>query len=465
MALPSGFWVDESVTAFVVTHPRDPSFAVAPQVPQSIYYWLPRAAVRLIGDSEMAYRMPSLLLSLLSLWVIGRLAARLIHPEAAWLAVFVCLSLRAFNFEAIDARPYALGILIASASLWFVVRWFDDARWVDAFLFLLSAALLWRAQLVFWPFYFVYAGYSTVRLWRRDTRVGFLRVAFVFALLALLLAPAALDAYSLFREAKAHAIADLPAWRDLAQALKLPFAGCCLAAMAILGGAVRKSPRTPRPDAGSLLLCLTWWLAAPLILFCFSWVTGASVFVPRYFSEAIPGIAMAVLALGAAWMPLAAWRPAAALFGVGVLMVLGDWTHPWPAHAHSGWREAAQSVRASGGTPAIPVLCPSPFIEAQSPAWTPNRQTLDFLSCHLLRYRPPGRLILLPFKSSPEAEAFARRLLYSSIRPAGRVFLYGADMNVPFWRDWLLKQPELAGWRGRSLGEFGDVDAVLVEAP
>jgi hypothetical protein len=38
--LPSSFRVDELVTAFVVKHPGHASFAVAPQVPQSIYYWL-----------------------------------------------------------------------------------------------------------------------------------------------------------------------------------------------------------------------------------------------------------------------------------------------------------------------------------------------------------------------------------------------------------------------------------------
>ena len=59
MALPSSFWVDETVTAFVVERPHDPSLAVAPQVPASIYYWLPRMAVRLGGASEVVYRIPS----------------------------------------------------------------------------------------------------------------------------------------------------------------------------------------------------------------------------------------------------------------------------------------------------------------------------------------------------------------------------------------------------------------------
>jgi hypothetical protein len=61
MPLPSSFWIDELVTSFIVRYPADPSLAVAPQVPASIYYWLPRAMHALFGFSEFAYRVPSVL--------------------------------------------------------------------------------------------------------------------------------------------------------------------------------------------------------------------------------------------------------------------------------------------------------------------------------------------------------------------------------------------------------------------
>src|ERR1051325_6444861 len=88
MPLPSSFWVDEMVTAFVVRFgPTHLSLAVAPQVPASIYYVLPRAAGALFGFSEIAYRLPSVLAMAIALFLIARLAARLICPEAAWFAV------------------------------------------------------------------------------------------------------------------------------------------------------------------------------------------------------------------------------------------------------------------------------------------------------------------------------------------------------------------------------------------
>jgi len=100
------FLVDEAATAFVVHHgATDPSLAVAPQVPASIYYALPKAAERVFGFSEAVYRLPSLLVMLAGLCVIGRIGRALIHPAAGWMVVFACLSLRGFDYQAADARP------------------------------------------------------------------------------------------------------------------------------------------------------------------------------------------------------------------------------------------------------------------------------------------------------------------------------------------------------------------------
>ncbi len=165
MPLPSSFWTDEAGTAFVVQRQADPSLAVASQVPASIYYVFPRIADRLFGFSEISYRIPSILLMAIALFIIGRLSARLIHPGAAWFAVFACLAMADFNFYAIDARPYALGICVTAASLYFLIEWLDTARFgyrLCSSCFPL--ALLWRTQLVFWAFYPVFPIYTLVRL-------------------------------------------------------------------------------------------------------------------------------------------------------------------------------------------------------------------------------------------------------------------------------------------------------------
>ena len=325
MPLPSSFWVDEMATVFVVQHgPNHPSFAVAPQVPDSIYYQLPRAAESLFGFSEISYRLPSVLLMGIALFLIARLAARLIHPGAAWFAVFVCLSMRGINDQAADARPYALGTCMAAASLWFLIRWLDSARWWDAALFIVLAALLWRVHLLFWPFYIVLALYALVRILRHETRAGWLPTLAVFALLGLALLPVLIDALHLFRHATAHVIVALPTLRDLRISLKFGLILICGVGAFVLSRLFRW-PRAPHFALNSSLwsLIAAWWLFQPLALFAVSRVTGSSMFVARYLYLGLPGAALAATLAAAYFIPPDRWKPLSLVFAAGVLSDAG----------------------------------------------------------------------------------------------------------------------------------------------
>src|ERR1700733_15066048 len=279
MPLPSSFWTDETGTAFVVQRPADPSLAVVPQVPASLYYVFPRITDRLFGFSEISYRVPSVLLMGVALFIIGRLAARLIHPGAAWFAVFACLAMADFNFYAVDARPYALGMCVAAASLYFLIEWLDTARWIPALLFVLFAALLWRVQLVFWAFYPVYPIYTFVRLSRSTTRVGWLRALLVYSLLALTLIPVALDALRVLRMASAHVFALPPGLRALLEASGWEW--IALAALGFILARFLKWPvQRPVTLSAAALIC-AWWMWMPLCLFAYSRLTPTVLFIPR----------------------------------------------------------------------------------------------------------------------------------------------------------------------------------------
>jgi hypothetical protein len=487
--LGSSFWVDEMVTVFVVRHgAAHPSLAAAPQVGRSVYYFLPKAAEALLGFSEISYRVPSILAMGAAVFLISRLAARLIHPQAQWFAAFACLALPGLNYEAADARPYALGICAASASFFFLVRWLDFARRRDAFLFTLFAGLLWRVHLIFWPLYLVFGLYLFLRIARRQTSVRWIEAAGAGCALALILAPVLLDALSLLREARAHVIALVPAPRDLWASLKPALVLSCGAAAWALtairplhpvllpraeecghGAASRpdhpgRSTNAP-PCCSSLALILGWWLCSPLCLFAYSRWTGVSVFVPRYVSVSLPGAALAAAAAAAVWVPDQSWKRAALFLSIGALLFAGKWRHPWPPHDDSDWRSAARSIVQLGIGPETPVLCPSPFIEARPPAWRPGYPLPGFLYAHLPVYPIPGRIYLLPFESRPETEPFAAKLAQETLAAAPRFLLYGSARNVNSWRDWLRRRPAFSRWRIRELGRFGSVAALVFEKP
>ena len=461
MPLGSSFWVDEMGTVFVVHHGAgDPSLRPVPQVPASIYYELPRLAERAFGYSEIAFRIPSVLALMLALYFIARIAGRLIDGGAGWFAAFACLSLRGFNYQAADARPYALGTLVAAAAFWFLIRWLDRESWRDALLFALAAALLWRVQLVFWPMYVAFALYAAVRLRLGDTRVGWTRVMAVFACCGLTLVPVLFSALTIYRNAGAHVIAPRPSALDLLRTLKLGLIAACAAGAALIGlpvPALRVKLRG-RFDSGAGLIA-AWWLMQPLCLFAFSWITANSVFVHRYIDIALPGAALAATAAAAAFLPPARWPLASALLGVAVLLLLGDWRQPWPAHHNSGWRAAAHHLNAL--EPGLPVICPSPFIEARPPVWQPDAPAAGFLYSNLEAYPIHGPLYAFPYEISGEGERYAAVLLRNKLAPAGRFAIYGTTYVLPAWRGWFTARPELAGWQSRSLGPFGDVDVIV----
>jgi hypothetical protein len=461
----SSFWVDERATVFVVRHgAADVSLRVAPQVPASIYYALPRAAQWLLGSSELAYRLPSLAALALATWFIARLARRLIHPAATWFAVFACLALREFNEQAAEARPYALGICVAAAGCWSLVRWLDTARWRYAACFVVSAALLWRIQLVFWPFYAIFGLYALVRLIPRRTRVTWELAVGVFAAIAVALVPVAREALAINRSAARHVIAPAPSLTDLTGSLKLSLVmSCCaIAALASRWRAWAQSARLPSQP--SLILILAWWICPPLGLFTFSHLTGNSVFVSRYFTVALPGVAFAATAGAAAFVPARHWRNLSIALATMVLAFGGRWTRAVPPHHDSDWRGAALALNRESA-PDAPVICPSPFVEAKSPIWHPGYPLASFLYSNLLVYRLRGRELPFPYETSPDAESYAAALAGAYLLPARRFFLYGGRGTVEFWQNWFRARPELARWRERSLGNFGDVAAVELEAP
>ena len=464
MPLPSSFWVDEMVSAFVIHFgAAHPSLAVAPQVTATVYYLLPRAAEALFGFSEIVYRIPSLIVLGIALWLVAMLASRLIHPRAGWFAVFACLALKGFDYQAADARPYALGTCVAAAALWFLVRWLDSAHWRDALFFALFAALLWRVHLVFWPFYAIFPVYAAVRLWRKETAARVSQIATVMAVAGLSLIPTALEAVKLARQAQAHVIVDLPTLRMLPRTLKFLLLAQCGGGALLAGLIFRWKREASKPALSSWILILFWWSWHPLALFGYSIVTGNSVFVDRYLSLALPGAALAATALAALSIPERWWRPSAIVLGVCVLVTLGQWHEEWPMHHNSDWRDAARTVN-EWSDASTPVLLPSPFIEAKPPVWRPDYPLPGFLYSYLPTYKVSGTLYLLPFERSPEAEAYAAALA-PMLAEAPRFLIYGGDKNVFLWRSFFASRPELRGWGNRHAGNFGDVDVAIFENP
>jgi hypothetical protein len=395
----------------------------------------------------------------IALFVIARLAARLIDPCAAWLAAFACLALRGFNFQAADARPYPLGTCIAMAALWFLIRWLDRARWREAALFVVFAALLWRVQPVYWPFYLVLVAYTAARLAWRETQVPWPHALAIFAALALALAPVAIEVLALRSGARAHVIAPLPGLRALLYSLKPGLLVAFWGAGWLLSRVARWKTDARPPARSSLVLLLALWCSAPVGLFGFSWLTGVSMFVDRYYSLVLPGAVLLAVAVASRFVPLRQFRTLSAAVGVAALLLLGDWNVLWPEHTDGDWRLASRAIDSRALGPDTPVVCLSPFIEARPPVWHPDETLPAILYAYLWVYPVHGNRYLFPFGDSPQAERIAAAAA-ATLSSSSRFFIYGDVDGATFWRRWFQRRAELAGWTSRRIGPPGSVAVV-----
>jgi hypothetical protein len=467
MPLPSSFWLDEMATVFVAQQGSGhPSLAdVAPQAWRSWYYPVIRINGAVFGYSEVAARMPSVLAMAGFLVLLAGLARRLIHAEAAWFAVFACLALPGLNYQAANARPYALGMCAFAAAVRLLMKWLASGRWRDGLWFAASAALVVYIHLLFWPSCLVLVLYAAARVARGDTPVNPRRAVFVFGLCAAALLPVMAQTLSLLREARAHVIAPLPSLGQLLRSLEPALVLGCPAALWLIARVRRWRPDARKLSWPDIVLIAGWWLSQPVLLYAFSWLTGDAVFVPRYLQLALPGAALASTAMAARFIPAGEWRRVSAVLALGVFLFQGQWRQPWPRHHNSDWRAAARAVNQLEAAGEIPVICPSPFIEARPPAWRPDYPLPGFLYAHLSAYPISGRIYLFPFENSPPAESQASALARGALSSSRRFLIYGWEPQVNYWRDWFARRPEFAGWHRRRMGPFADVDLVLFEAP
>ena len=330
MPLPSSFWLDEMATVFVAQHGSGhPSLAdAAPQAWRSWYYPVIRMNGAVFGYSEVATRMPSILAMAGFLVLLAGLARRLIHPEAAWFAVFACLALPGLNYQAANARPYALGMCAFAAAVLFLVRWLDSGRWRDGLWFAASAALVLYIHLLFWPSCLVLVLYAAVRVVRGETPVNWKRAVLVFALCAAALLPVTAQTLSLLREVRAHVVVPLPSLWQFLRSLEPALVLGCAAALWLIARVLRWRPDARKLSFSAGVLIAGWWLCQPILLYAFSWLTGDAVFVPRYLQLALPGAALASTAVAARFIPAGQWRCAAAVLALGVFLFQGQWRQP-----------------------------------------------------------------------------------------------------------------------------------------
>jgi mannosyltransferase len=453
LPLSSSFWLDETVTAYVVQEgfwtTIHRAFDFQPMFPT--YYVVAWAAKAIAGMHEWVLRFPSVLAMAAATFVVARIGRRLFDAEAGLLAAIVFATSVQGAYMASDARPYALGSLALVVSALLLVRWLDtgDARF--------GAGSVLAAAAVIYVHYLLgvaLLAHAAYLIRRRTVPLRALLAAGVgFLVLLLPIVPSFLD--TLHRRSTLSL--ELTGLGSVATSIAPPslVAGLFLGAV-IAGKGMKIAVPTLRAGRDEFTFLASWALLPPLLLFAASHATGVGVLEPRYVSSALPAICL-LAAAGIRMVGPRKARRSIVLIVVAVAVVLtGPFMHQDDAGFPEDWRGASDAVRAAIADPSIPVVVQSGLIEARDVRLLRDPSWIPYLMAPATVYPFGGRLVPAPFGLSLADRAYLEQLTERVLLPIDHFFFVGRADSLSMER-WLEGRLELVGFTSSTFGGFGNV--------
>jgi mannosyltransferase len=389
--IATSFWLDETGTWWIVKDGAAETVrrALFWSGQSPLFYLIEWCSSRLFGLNEVALRIPSVLAMAGAGCFLYRIAERLYGRAGAAAAAFVFLC--AASFYAIDARPYALAMLCLTASTWALLRWLDGNRPLDATLYVITAALVVYAHCIMSLGVAAGVIYAAVTLWNEPRRLAWLGT--LHAAVALLCLPLVSELRTFYAARSAHTFTAAPGLDGLLPGL-IP---CSLAGALILLVWIVMMFRGEAEIAGvcsrrAALLIGMWSLFAPVFLFLLAVSTDLRLYVPKYYSSALPAQALLAGFLLSSIRRSAVRK--ALIVVVGAVSIPTSGRLASSSHGNEDWRAAMAFVKKEAGS--APVLLVSGFVEASDFAALHEPKLRDILFAPELFYGEPERSIRLP---------------------------------------------------------------------
>ncbi len=422
--IASSLWLDETATYWVIKDGLNNLFPRAWEwTGASALYdltaWASHFLAPVIGF-EAALRLPSVLATVVAVYLIYQLGRRLADRRAGMLSAIAFLCIYQVAFAAIDARPYALGLALLLASMLYFLKFLDSPKVLYAIVYVAASALL------VYTHYLLALGLvaQLVHGWRHRRKLASLWLA-----VGALCLPLSGHVLNLYNTRKAHIFSAPPELSFLLTAITPPV----LVAAVFLAAILFERPAAPSRRIPRFFL-LVWCFFPSAFLFLLATFTDIRLFLPRYLLSAAPALA---LLAGCALSRLARVGLASA-----TLLVVFTVTYQLgSSHTSEDWRGATAALNAQAA-PEDPVLVASEFVEGTLPDI--NRR--DVLYAPQLAY-PISHMFRLP--NVPIQSA-----LPENLDGAKRVFFLGFQRQMDYAR--FLAQ-RLPGYRAQRLGSFGDV--------
>lgn len=456
--LTSSLWLDELVTFWSACKGIVPAIERSQFWPgqNAPYAALIAAMIRIAGKSEVVVRLPSLAATLVTAWLMFRLGERFIDREAGILVLTVFASLHEIaKIAAVDARPYAIALLLVVTAISQLVKWLDTKRLRNMIGFILAAAAIPHFHLLFTTTYLVFLAYGAY-MWRTGkTRITSLSLpaAIVAVLVALLIWTTLHARHGLAQSS----FAGSPDLGGLLTATIPPILAVALFLGLIASFTAWRSTGTNSVAISSSagVLAITWLLIPLGTLFLIARFTPLKVFVPRYY---LPSFAAVALIAGCGLRKI---EPARARILTVICVAFGSILsysgyHLFLSPHREDWRAAANLVRAANLPSTDPVLLRVGLLETRNLQWGTSIDPDSPLLCPLSKYPIPGRIVLVPYGPDQESNHYMEDLSSHLLASTNEFLLVSRGKDESTWlRGWLVGQ-------GFTLSELGHSEGVPV---
>lgn len=462
-----GLWLDECVTFWISGDSWQTAFdrALGFQGQSPLYFLGVYGWRALFGDSEIALRLPSVLLSLGTILAVVSLGQRTAAGGALALALILLVSIDSFQTAAWSARPYALGLFLVTMALMLSRSWVDQPRWVTLASFLIFGSLAVLAHFIF--VLFLPVQMVLVWLWRKDLSK---RDLSIYLTALLLHTPAVflgwLQAHQLALRTSSLRFVPDPEIADVLTKM-LPagvLIGCALGfvvtrSLGVLTWRAGEGQDVTRSD----LIFFGWWgFFPPLAILAASLLIPDVSFVSRYFVWHTPGLVLLVAALVAK----ASNAKGFAVFVISCFACVAfrEGVREW---RDEGWRDALETHKAELQESGDPIVFYSGLVEAEQLEYLFDLESRTYLAAPVVTYAPEllNQVRLSPGDLNvPAANGYFKNVLVPWLKGKRafwliyferKVFDQHGNVDVAMRKGRALF--ESAGFLERSVGEHGSV--------
>ena len=392
------------------------------------YFYILLISTKLLGTSEFALRIPSVLAMLGAAYLLYLVARELIDSEFAAIATIVFSLDYIVVFEAIDVRPYAYAVLLTNAAILTLLRLRrNDSNWLAALFGLLAAGIVYLHFLfaAILPAFLVCFIVFKARSLKILVRQGCVALV-VFAVACI---PLVAGLRYLFHTANSHVVVPPPGLLYLIPPF-MPGWLILSATLTALYFIARDRPiEVIRFERWQVLFAVCLASIPIVILFVVSVAASLNVFSSSdHRLSAVPGISLCWAMIVYCFRSKAVRATFCVLF-VGLTVSFCVFSPKSRTHDFS-WRDALRVVEDMSSRDNTPVVVCSNFIEANYATMPTESPKTDRLFPQLSYYKLTAPVVPLPETLNDETRRVFLPFLREAEQKHERFLAVGADQPL-----------------------------------